>query len=149
MRLLPLMLLGLLLAGCGSPATPEGLPPLAEQLRSDGEAVMADMADSFGKQGQEVEQDASQDQECESEGVKRVFSASGEATSGGDPDLGLVETTLAGWFRERGYEIERFPTNDTGARRYIFGKQRLEFEASVESGPATAYEIVGQTPCLS
>jgi hypothetical protein len=149
MRALPLMLLGLLLAGCGNPATPKGLPPLAEQLRSDGEAVMADMADSFGGQGQQVEQDASQDEECESEGVKRVFSASGEATSGGDPDLGLVETTLVGWFRERGYEIETFPTNDTGARRYVFGKQRLEFEASVESGPATAYEIEGQTPCLS
>jgi len=149
MRALPLILLGLLLAGCGSPATPQGLPPLAEQLRSDGEAVMADMAGSFGEQGQEVAQDASQDEECESEGVKRVFSASGEATSGGDPDLGLVETTLVGWFKERGYEIERFPTNDTGARRYVFGKQRLEFEASVESGPATAYEIVGRTPCLS
>lgn len=149
MHVLPLMLFVLLLAGCGSPATPEGLPPLAEQLRSDGEAVMADMAGSFGEQGQEVDQDASQDQECESEGLKRVFSASGEATSGGDPDLGLVETTLVGWFKERGYEIEQFPTNDTGARRYVFGKQRLEFEASVESGPATAYEIEGRTPCLS
>jgi hypothetical protein len=148
MRALPLMLLGLLLAGCGSPATPEGLPPLAERLRSDGEAVLADMADSFGGQGQEVEQDASQDQECESDGVKRVFRASGEATSGGDPELGLVETTLVGWFRERGYEIERFHTNDTGARRYVFGKERLEFAASVESGSATAYEIEGQTPCL-
>jgi hypothetical protein len=149
MRVLPLMFLVLLLAACGSAATPKGLPPLAEQLRSDGEAVMADMAGSFGEQGQQVEQDASQDQECESEGVKRVFSASGETTSGGDPDLGLVETTLVGWFQERGYEIERFPTNDTGARRYVFAKQRLEFQASVESGPATAYEIEGQTPCLS
>jgi hypothetical protein len=148
MRVLPLMLLVLLLPGCGSPATPQALAPLAEQLRSDGEAVMADMADSFGGQGQEVEQDASQDEECESEGVKRVFSASGEAKSG-EPDLGLVETTLVGWIRERGYEIERFPTNDTGARRYVFTKQRLEFEASVQSGPATSYEIVGQTPCLS
>jgi hypothetical protein len=150
MRTLPLTLLVLLLPACGSAATPQGLPRLAEQLRADGEAVTSKMSDAFDEAAPEVAEDASEDQACTDDGTKRVFRATGEATAQDDPsgDQGLVETILVGSFQERGYEIERFPTNDSGAREYTFGKDRLEFSASVESGATTSYEVVGQTPCL-
>lgn len=151
MRALPLTFVLLFLAACGSAATPEGLPRQAQQLRADGEAVMSKMSDAFKEADPEVAEDASEDQACADDGTERVFRATGEATADDDPtgDHGLVETILVGWFQERGYEIERFPTNDSGPREYTFSKDRLEFSASVENGETTAYEIVGQTPCLS
>lgn len=144
-----------LLSGCTGDDEPK-LDEVAQKFEADASHAFAELSDTYAANpdSAKIDQDGSEDIECDDGNVKRRFAGSFALMESAEVDdtLDLIRGGISSSFtNSRGYELDKLPPSDSMVREFTLTNEdrTITFEVRAVGEPTPTLTMRGNTGCLA